>query len=108
MEFNGVYVSAARKRTCPRMRNTAQRLVRPLSHLRNAHSSAGGSQDPFIFCREQVRKYDYNSHLLSYFYPRRTQDAYFALKAFNVRPFLSIKAGLEVCELRSTAFGDSD
>ncbi|KAG9036994.1 hypothetical protein FRB95_007289 [Tulasnella sp. JGI-2019a] len=59
-------------------------LVQPLLYLRKAHSTTGASQDPFTFCRNQVRKHDYDSFLLHYFYPRRTHDAYFALKAFNV------------------------
>lgn len=63
-------------------------LTRNLVHFRNASNAAGGSQDPFTFCRNQVQKHDYDSFLLRYFYPRRTHDAYFALKAFNVRGLL--------------------
>jgi len=44
---------------------------------------AGGSEQPLTYCRELVRKQDYDSFLASYFYPRATQDTFFALKAFN-------------------------
>ncbi|KAG8907608.1 hypothetical protein FRB99_003303 [Tulasnella sp. 403] len=54
----------------------------PRSHY--ATQASGGLDDPTTYCRNLVRKHDYDSLLCSYFYPRRTQPAYFALKAFNV------------------------
>ncbi|KIO27028.1 hypothetical protein M407DRAFT_195197 [Tulasnella calospora MUT 4182] len=75
------------------IRSAHQRLAwrPPLLSLRPAkqwqrknHSQTADSQDSNAYCRDLVRKHDYDSFLTSYFYPRRTHDAYFALRAFNV------------------------
>ncbi|KAF8903158.1 hypothetical protein CPB84DRAFT_1774996 [Gymnopilus junonius] len=44
-----------------------------------------GPSDPRAYCKDFVRKYDYDSYLNSYFYPRDSQNGFFALKAFSVR-----------------------
>lgn len=43
-----------------------------------------GPSDPHAYCKDLVRKYDYDSYLNSYFYPRALQNGYFAIKAFYV------------------------
>jgi NADH dehydrogenase [ubiquinone] 1 alpha subcomplex assembly factor 6 len=43
-----------------------------------------GSEDPTGYCKEFVRKHDYESFLISPFYPKEMQPGYFALKAFYV------------------------
>ena len=47
-------------------------------------AGAVGLADPTAYCRDLVRKHDYESFLLSHFYPKQKQDAYFAIKAFSV------------------------
>ena len=56
------------------------------------HSSpdAKGTADPAGYCKDLVRKHDYESFLTSPFYPREMQSGYFALKAFYVSPSISI------------------
>lgn len=41
--------------------------------------------DPAGYCRDLVRRQDYESYLVSQFYPKHLQGGYFALKAFSVR-----------------------
>jgi NADH dehydrogenase [ubiquinone] 1 alpha subcomplex assembly factor 6 len=75
---------------------TGQRLVR---QLRRTHSSCGprhyttdspvGLSDPAAYCRDLVRKHDYDSFLMAQFYPKPKQDAYFAIKAFSVSLYVS-------------------
>ena len=48
-------------------------------------SSAGGTEDPNVYCRDFVRTHDYESYLISQFYPKKKRNGYFALKAFYVR-----------------------
>ena len=48
-----------------------------------------GMMDPHAYCKDFVRKYDYDSFLTSYFYPREAQSGFFAIKAFSVRAFLN-------------------
>ncbi|KAI0761935.1 isoprenoid synthase domain-containing protein [Trametes elegans] len=43
-----------------------------------------GNTDPLAYCRDLVRKRDYESYLIGSFYPRHTQGAFFALRAFYV------------------------
>ena len=55
--------------------------------LRRGYATAiasGGTADPMAYCRALVQKYDYDSFLTSYFYPRQLQPGYFAIRAFNV------------------------
>ncbi|ETW81558.1 hypothetical protein HETIRDRAFT_173241 [Heterobasidion irregulare TC 32-1] len=47
-----------------------------------AGSSAGGTKDPNVYCRDFVRTHDYESYLISQFYPKEKRNGYFALKAF--------------------------
>ncbi|KAJ6477447.1 Squalene/phytoene synthase [Mycena vitilis] len=39
--------------------------------------------DPALYCRDLVRKHDYESFLISKFWPAGLQDGYFAIKAFS-------------------------
>ncbi|KAJ7109732.1 isoprenoid synthase domain-containing protein [Mycena crocata] len=39
--------------------------------------------DPATYCRDLVRKHDYESFLISKFWPQPLQDGYFAVKAFS-------------------------
>ncbi|KAJ7780669.1 isoprenoid synthase domain-containing protein [Mycena maculata] len=41
------------------------------------------STDPATYCRGLVRKHDYESFLISKFWPPELQDGYFAIKAFS-------------------------
>ncbi|KAF8754957.1 Squalene/phytoene synthase [Rhizoctonia solani] len=50
----------------------------------NSGVGVGGTNEANAYCRELVRKHDYESYLCSYFYPRAAQPGYFALRAFNV------------------------
>ncbi|KAG8687407.1 hypothetical protein FRC09_013509 [Ceratobasidium sp. 395] len=50
----------------------------------NSGVGAGGAGDANAYCRELVRKHDYEAYLCSYFYPRTAQPGYFALRAFNI------------------------
>lgn len=45
---------------------------------------APGLADPVGYCKELVRKHDYESFLLAPFYPKHAQAGYFAIKAFSV------------------------
>ncbi|EMD39941.1 hypothetical protein CERSUDRAFT_150748 [Gelatoporia subvermispora B] len=58
------------------------------SRLHSTHSSASqtdtGIQDPFAYCRDIVRKRDYEAYLTSYFYPRELQSGFYALRAFYI------------------------
>lgn len=47
-------------------------------------SSPSLKSDPDTYCRELVRKRDYESFLNSYFYPSYARRGYFAIKAFSV------------------------
>ncbi|KAK2465334.1 hypothetical protein APHAL10511_002688 [Amanita phalloides] len=53
--------------------------------LRRCYSSvlAPGPADPVAYCKELVRKHDYESFLLAPFYPKEAQAGYFAIKAFS-------------------------
>ncbi|KAJ3509997.1 hypothetical protein NLJ89_g4917 [Agrocybe chaxingu] len=66
---------------------------RPSVNLRHPHAirrrqssmeHGSGSSDPHAYCKDFVRKHDYESFLNSYFYPRHAQNGYFAIKAFSV------------------------
>ncbi|KAF9452887.1 hypothetical protein P691DRAFT_659641 [Macrolepiota fuliginosa MF-IS2] len=43
-----------------------------------------GLSDPNGYCRDLVRKHDYESYLISQFWPKDLQEAYFGIKAFSV------------------------
>ncbi|CAE6445351.1 unnamed protein product [Rhizoctonia solani] len=49
----------------------------------NSAVGVGGISEANAYCRELVRKHDYEGYLCSYFYPRAAQPGYFALRAFN-------------------------
>src|SRR6266576_3578313 len=62
-------------------------LGRHLISLRRRCYSSGpapGLADPVGYCKELVRKHDYESFLLAPFYPKHAQAGYFAIKAFYV------------------------
>lgn len=48
-------------------------------------SSLDPSPDPTTYCSDFLRKHDYESFLISQFYPKEMQGGYLALKAFSVR-----------------------
>ncbi|CEL62485.1 NADH dehydrogenase (ubiquinone) complex I, assembly factor 6 OS=Bos taurus GN=NDUFAF6 PE=2 SV=1 [Rhizoctonia solani AG-1 IB] len=50
----------------------------------NSAVGVGGTSEANEYCRELVRKHDYEAYLSSYFYPRAAQPGYFALRAFNI------------------------
>ncbi|KIL63220.1 hypothetical protein M378DRAFT_80050 [Amanita muscaria Koide BX008] len=60
-----------------------QGLNERLQRCYSAESSPGLA-DPAAYCRELVRKHDYESYLLAAFYPKEAQGGYFAIKAFSV------------------------
>ncbi|EIW59521.1 uncharacterized protein TRAVEDRAFT_28651 [Trametes versicolor FP-101664 SS1] len=47
-------------------------------------SAEAGMADPAAYCKDLVRKRDYESYLIGAFYPRHFQGAFFALRAFYV------------------------
>ncbi|KAF8073690.1 isoprenoid synthase domain-containing protein [Lyophyllum atratum] len=47
-------------------------------------SNASPVTDPIEFCKDLVRKHDYEGYLVSHFYPNDAKGGYFALKAFSV------------------------
>ena len=61
-------------------------------------SLEAGVADPAGYCREYVRKRDYESYLIASFYPRELQGAFFALRAFYVS--ITFGAALFLCPLR--------
>jgi NADH dehydrogenase [ubiquinone] 1 alpha subcomplex assembly factor 6 len=61
-----------------------------LSLRRRCYSSGPtpGLADPVAYCKELVRKHDYESFLLAPFYPKDAQAGYYAIKAFAVGSFI--------------------
>ncbi|KII87014.1 hypothetical protein PLICRDRAFT_43724 [Plicaturopsis crispa FD-325 SS-3] len=59
------------------------RPTRTLATVRSAPAEAG-SGDPTTYCRNLVRKHDYDSFLIAQFWPKELQRGYYALKAFAV------------------------
>ncbi|KAG2362134.1 isoprenoid synthase domain-containing protein [Suillus spraguei] len=53
-------------------------------HTSPALRSEPGISNPAQYCRELVRKHDYESYLTSQLYPKRFQGGYFALRAFYI------------------------
>ncbi|GJE98318.1 squalene/phytoene synthase family protein [Phanerochaete sordida] len=43
-----------------------------------------GTSDPKAYCRDLVRKRDYEAHLVSQFFPHEYRDAFYALRAFYI------------------------
>lgn len=77
---------------CARPRSWLRPYVSPLARspggARTLSSSPtaqeAGVADPVGYCKEYVRKRDYESYLIASFYPRHLQGAFFALRAFYV------------------------
>ncbi|KIJ64453.1 hypothetical protein HYDPIDRAFT_90439 [Hydnomerulius pinastri MD-312] len=46
--------------------------------------SAAGASNPTEYCKDLVRKHDYEGFLTSQFYPRQLQPGYYALRAFYI------------------------
>lgn len=44
----------------------------------------GGAQNPSAYCSDLVRKRDYESFLISHFWPRELREHFIALRAFYV------------------------
>ena len=49
-----------------------------------SNDSTIGLANPAAYCRDFVRKHDYESFLVSQFYPKAAQNGFFAIKAFSV------------------------
>jgi NADH dehydrogenase [ubiquinone] 1 alpha subcomplex assembly factor 6 len=79
----------ARKCLSSRFTPTPWRHTRSMATLLGSNPDTTGSADPSVYCKDLVRKYDYESFLTSQFYPKEMQGGYFALKAFYVS-FLDI------------------
>ncbi|PPQ69609.1 hypothetical protein CVT24_001365 [Panaeolus cyanescens] len=64
------------------------RSVQSLSHCCRRHvateATTAGLSHPDAYCRDYIRKHDYDSYLISHFYPKHVQPGYFAIKAFSV------------------------
>ena len=58
--------------------------VRTLATVSSHSASEPRVADPSGYCRDYVRKRDYESYLIGSFYPRELQNAFFALRAFYV------------------------
>lgn len=50
-----------------------------------AAPDVGGASDPHAYCKDFVQKRDYESYLISQFYPPEYRDGFYALRAFYVR-----------------------
>ncbi|KAK7056769.1 hypothetical protein VNI00_002486 [Paramarasmius palmivorus] len=64
-------------------RRQATNFLRTAAYTRR-YSAASGQANPAQYCRELVQKHDYESFLISHFFPKELQGGYFALKAFSV------------------------
>jgi hypothetical protein len=63
-----------------------------LGHHRTVSTDPKGSlTDAAGYCRDFVRKQDYEGFLISQFYPKGLQGGYFALRAFFVRRMTSAR-----------------
>ncbi|KAF5360504.1 hypothetical protein D9756_005022 [Leucocoprinus leucothites] len=63
---------------------TLRRLYATQHQSFDNSSSTVGLSDPFEYCTDLVRKHDYESYLISQFWPRDLRGSYFAIKAFSV------------------------
>ncbi|THH30655.1 hypothetical protein EUX98_g3536 [Antrodiella citrinella] len=52
--------------------------------MSSASGLESGLNDPNGYCKDLVRKRDYEAFLTSQFYPRQLQNAYYALRAFHI------------------------
>lgn len=77
--WHGRAISKHGVRPSARMHSSSQ----PYS-TSSSSSVPGGSQDPFSYCRDFVKKHDMDSYLISQFFPRSLQAACFAVRAFYV------------------------
>ncbi|KAF9046567.1 isoprenoid synthase domain-containing protein [Panaeolus papilionaceus] len=69
------------------LQSLKSRLLQRVSHhsLRHVTTEAAvAPSHPDAYCRDYVRKHDYDSYLISHFYPKHAQPGYFAIKAFSV------------------------
>ncbi|KAJ7044121.1 Squalene/phytoene synthase [Mycena alexandri] len=62
---------------------TARRCASTVSRTRKYSKAPEAPTDPAEYCRQLVRKHDYESFLISKFWPTHLQDGYFAIKAFS-------------------------
>lgn len=70
------------------------------------YSTSVEPQDPAAYCRELVRKHDYESFLISKFWRTgEQQDGYFAIKAFSVRLLTRTRPGTRLCEVKPDRAG---
>jgi NADH dehydrogenase [ubiquinone] 1 alpha subcomplex assembly factor 6 len=80
----------------------AQTSSRSIAYVLGSNTT--NSADPSGYCRDFVRKHDYESFLTSQFYPKTMQGGYFALKAFYVSIWnclnnLNIYGVLTLCDM---------
>ena len=70
----------------------APRNHTPFRRFTATQAQEGGVQDPDAYCRDLVKKRDYDAFLISQLYPKELRDGFFALRAFYVSVFLQIVA----------------
>jgi NADH dehydrogenase [ubiquinone] 1 alpha subcomplex assembly factor 6 len=67
-----------------RLTQTPWRHTRSMATFLGSNHDTTGSADPSEYCKVFIRRHDYESFLISQFYPKEMQNGYFALKAFYV------------------------
>lgn len=67
-----------------------RRLYSTQSQSLNSPSISVGLSDPFGYCADLVRKHDYESYLISQFWPKDIRGPYLSIKAFSVSLTLPI------------------
>jgi hypothetical protein len=67
-----------------RLTQTPWRHTRSMATLLGSNHDPTDSADPSGYCKVFIRRHDYESFLISQFYPKEMQGGYFALKAFYV------------------------
>ncbi|GLB38317.1 putative squalene/phytoene synthase [Lyophyllum shimeji] len=81
-------LSRVRRKSVQTLCNPATRSHPPLRRCRQRNlttaSNTNTATDPFEYCKDLVRKHDYEGFLVSQFYPSHAKGGYFAVKAFSV------------------------
>lgn len=67
-----------------------RRLYSTQSQSLSSPSISVGLSDPFGYCADLVRKHDYESYLISQFWPKDIRGPYLSIKAFSVSLTLPI------------------
>lgn len=66
------------------------------------YSTTEGLIDSAAYCRELVRKHDYESFLIGKLWPVPQQDGYFAIKAFSVCGINFVVLLINLCSIRQS------